>query len=187
MLLLAHAALITAGYTIGDRISLPAEVERLWTGYPGVVTATAGLAVLVGVVVTSVRWNPVWANDPGAVVARLVAPVEANADSDASHYSRLLRVHLGLVAEALQTAGRWPVALPALLRAAQRPRFTAIAALAREHSADVDLATRPGRARDRGWRQRPRDHRRHTPHAARSRLTLQRPAASSARDRRTLG
>jgi predicted ferric reductase len=54
MLLLAHAALITAGYTIGDRISLPAEIGRLWTGYPGVVTATAGLVVLVGVVVTSV-------------------------------------------------------------------------------------------------------------------------------------
>ncbi|MEA2136067.1 MAG: hypothetical protein QOC68_3976 [Solirubrobacteraceae bacterium] len=53
-LLLAHAALVTAGYTIGDRISLPAEVSLLWTGYPGVVTATAGLVLLVGVVVTSV-------------------------------------------------------------------------------------------------------------------------------------
>ena len=52
-LLLAHAALVTAGYTIGDRISLPAEVDRLWTGYPGVITATAGLVLLVGVVVTS--------------------------------------------------------------------------------------------------------------------------------------
>jgi predicted ferric reductase len=53
-LLLAHAALVTAGYTIGDRISLPAEISRLWTGYPGVITATAGLVLLVGVVVTSV-------------------------------------------------------------------------------------------------------------------------------------
>jgi predicted ferric reductase len=52
-LLLAHAALVTAGYTIGDRISLPAEISRLWTGYPGVITATAGLVLLVGVVVTS--------------------------------------------------------------------------------------------------------------------------------------
>ena len=33
-LLLAHAALITAGYTIGDRISLLAELDRLITGYP---------------------------------------------------------------------------------------------------------------------------------------------------------
>ena len=53
-LLVAHAALITAGYTIGDRVSIFAEVERLWTGYPGVVTATAGLVLLAGVVVTSV-------------------------------------------------------------------------------------------------------------------------------------
>jgi predicted ferric reductase len=52
-LLLAHATLVTAGYTIGDRISLPAEIGRLWTGYPGVITATAGLVLLVGVVVTS--------------------------------------------------------------------------------------------------------------------------------------
>ena len=53
-LLLAHAALITAGYTVGDRISLPGEVERLITGYPGVITAIAGLALLVAVAVTSV-------------------------------------------------------------------------------------------------------------------------------------
>jgi predicted ferric reductase len=53
-LLLSHAALITVGYTLGDRISLPAQVERLITGYPGVITATAGLAILMGVVVTSV-------------------------------------------------------------------------------------------------------------------------------------
>jgi len=53
LLLLAHAALITTGYAIGDGISLPAEVARLISGYPGVITATAGLALLVGVVVTS--------------------------------------------------------------------------------------------------------------------------------------
>jgi predicted ferric reductase len=52
-LLLAHVALITAGYTLGDKVSLPAQVERLITGYPGVITAIAGLALLVGVVVTS--------------------------------------------------------------------------------------------------------------------------------------
>ena len=52
-LLLAHAVLITAGYTVGDRISLPAEVERLLTGYPGVITAVAGLALLVVVAASS--------------------------------------------------------------------------------------------------------------------------------------
>ena len=52
-LLLGHAALITAGYTIGDRISLLDELDRLITGYPGVITAIAGLTLLVAVVVTS--------------------------------------------------------------------------------------------------------------------------------------
>jgi len=52
-LLLSHAALITAGYTIGDRISLLDELDRLITGYPGVITAIAGLTLLVIVVVTS--------------------------------------------------------------------------------------------------------------------------------------
>jgi predicted ferric reductase len=52
-LLLAHAGLITAGYTLGDRISLQAEIERLITGYPGVITAVAGLALLIAVVGTS--------------------------------------------------------------------------------------------------------------------------------------
>ena len=53
-LLVSHAVLVTAGYTIGDRISLPSEIGRLWSGYPGVITATAGLVILIGVVVTSV-------------------------------------------------------------------------------------------------------------------------------------
>jgi hypothetical protein len=88
------------------------------------------------------RWNPIWAEDPGAVVARLVAPVEADSDSDASHYSRVLRVHLGVVAEALAVAGRWPVALPVLLRCAQRTRFDRVVALAREHDMDNELRER---------------------------------------------
>jgi predicted ferric reductase len=53
-LLVAHAVLITAGYTLGDRISLPDEVSRLIGGYPGVITATAGLVALIAVTVTSV-------------------------------------------------------------------------------------------------------------------------------------
>ena len=51
-LLGAHAVLITAGYTIGDRISLPDEISRLVTGYPGVITALAGLALMGAVAVT---------------------------------------------------------------------------------------------------------------------------------------
>jgi predicted ferric reductase len=53
-LLLLHAALVTAGYTVGDGTSLPAQVDRLITGYPGVITAIAGLAALIAVTVTSV-------------------------------------------------------------------------------------------------------------------------------------
>ena len=53
-LLVAHAVLITAGYTLGDRIALPDEVSRLISGYPGMITATAGLVALIAVTVTSV-------------------------------------------------------------------------------------------------------------------------------------
>lgn len=53
-LVLAHAVLITVGYATADGISVPAELERLITGYPGVITAIAGLAILVAVVVSSV-------------------------------------------------------------------------------------------------------------------------------------
>jgi len=88
------------------------------------------------------RWNPIWADDPGAVVARLVAPVEADSNSDASHYSRVLRVHLGLVCEALKTGGQWPVALPALLRVAQRQRFGRVVELAETAGAERDLRER---------------------------------------------
>jgi predicted ferric reductase len=53
-LLSAHAVLITAAYALADRISVPAEVERLVTGYPGVITAIAGLAMLIAVAVSSI-------------------------------------------------------------------------------------------------------------------------------------
>lgn len=52
-LLLVHAVLIVAGYTVGDRTSLWDELSRLVGGYPGVITAIAGLVALIGVTVTS--------------------------------------------------------------------------------------------------------------------------------------
>jgi predicted ferric reductase len=55
-LLVAHTVLITAGYTLGDGISLPAEVSRLISSYPGVITATAGLVALIGVGASSVAY-----------------------------------------------------------------------------------------------------------------------------------
>ena len=48
-----HAVAITTGYAVGDGVSLPTEVGRLLSGYPGVITALAGLVVLVAVVVSS--------------------------------------------------------------------------------------------------------------------------------------
>jgi predicted ferric reductase len=53
-LLLAHAVLVTVGYALADRLSILDELGKLISGYPGVITAIAGLAALVAVVVTSI-------------------------------------------------------------------------------------------------------------------------------------
>jgi predicted ferric reductase len=52
-LLAAHAIFITSGYTLGDGISLTAEIGRLISGYPGVITAVAGLVMLAAVGLSS--------------------------------------------------------------------------------------------------------------------------------------
>ncbi len=52
-LLSLHAVLITIGYALADRLSLLAELRRLVTAYPGVITAIAGLAILIAVAVSS--------------------------------------------------------------------------------------------------------------------------------------
>jgi predicted ferric reductase len=52
-LLLAHTVLITAGYARSDRAGLYEELRRLIREFPGVITATAALVLLIGVVVTS--------------------------------------------------------------------------------------------------------------------------------------
>lgn len=53
-LLGTHAVLVTVGYALADRIGVPHEVGRLVTSYPGIITAVAGLALLIAVVVTSI-------------------------------------------------------------------------------------------------------------------------------------
>jgi predicted ferric reductase len=53
VLLLAHAALTTAGLTVGDDVTLSREAARLISQYPGVITAVAGLVLLVAVGITS--------------------------------------------------------------------------------------------------------------------------------------
>jgi predicted ferric reductase len=52
-LIVAHAVLITIGYALADRISVPSEFSRLLSSYPGMVTATIGTALMVAVVITS--------------------------------------------------------------------------------------------------------------------------------------
>lgn len=52
-LILAHVVLITTGYALTDRISIPKEVSTLLTQYPGMVDATIGTGLLILVVVTS--------------------------------------------------------------------------------------------------------------------------------------
>jgi predicted ferric reductase len=53
VLLVAHTALITAGYALADGIGVGAEIDRLLSGYTGVTIATIGLVALIVAGVTS--------------------------------------------------------------------------------------------------------------------------------------
>ncbi|WP_170179078.1 type IV secretory system conjugative DNA transfer family protein [Solirubrobacter pauli] len=94
------------------------------------------------------RWNPLWSDDIGAVVSRLVAPIGAG-DGNARYYADLLQIHLGTVAAGLRAAGLWPANLPLLLDAAQLNRYDALLKLVRasagEH-ADITARMREHRA-----------------------------------------
>ncbi len=52
-LIVAHAVLITIGYALAERISVPSELSRLLSSYPGMVAATIGTVLMVAVVVSS--------------------------------------------------------------------------------------------------------------------------------------
>ena len=52
-LIVAHAVLITVGYALAERISVPSEFSRLLSSYPGMVTATIGTVLMVAVVISS--------------------------------------------------------------------------------------------------------------------------------------
>jgi predicted ferric reductase len=54
-LMLGHVVLITIGYAQADRSGLVSEFWSLTTTYPGMLLATVGTALLVGVVVLSIR------------------------------------------------------------------------------------------------------------------------------------
>lgn len=68
------------------------------------------------------RWDPLWSTEPGRTVARLVSPLQTSEP----YYADTLRIHLGVVAEALQLLGLWPVSMPLLLEAAQAASFELI-------------------------------------------------------------
>jgi predicted ferric reductase len=52
-LVVAHTVLITVGYAGSEQISVPREFSRLLSSYPGMVTATVGTVLMVGVVISS--------------------------------------------------------------------------------------------------------------------------------------
>ncbi len=52
-LVVAHTVFITVGYAGTDQISVPHEFSRLLSSYPGMVTATIGTVLMVGVVFSS--------------------------------------------------------------------------------------------------------------------------------------
>ncbi len=81
------------------------------------------------------RWNPLWSDDTGAVVSRLVAPIGAG-DGNARYYADLLQVHLGTVSAGLRAAGLWPANLPLLLDAAQLGRYDELLALVRQRAGE---------------------------------------------------
>jgi hypothetical protein len=74
------------------------------------------------------RWNPLWSDDTGAVVSRLVAPIAAG-EGNARYYADLLQIHLGIVTAGLQAAGLWPASMPLLLEAAQLSSYDKLVAL----------------------------------------------------------
>ena len=72
------------------------------------------------------RWQPAWGEEPGAVVARVCAPIETTEP----FYSDALRTHLWRVADALHAGGTWPCTIPLLLDAAQLHHWESTAQLA---------------------------------------------------------
>ncbi len=84
------------------------------------------------------HWDPLWAADPGRTVARILSPLAAGDP----YYSDMLRIHLGVVAEALRAVGLWPVSMPLLLEAAQTERFEEIQDLVAKHGVPIEIARR---------------------------------------------
>ena len=91
------------------------------------------------------HWNPLWSQDTGAVVSRLVAPIAAG-DGNARYYADLLQIHLGIVTAGLQAAGLWPASMPLLLEAAQLSSYDELVAVVRHACGQDAEVTRRMRA-----------------------------------------
>jgi hypothetical protein len=83
----------------------------------------------------SERWNPLWSDDIGAVVSRLVAPIGAG-EGNARYYADLLQIHLGVVAVGLKAAELWPANVPLLLDAARLENFDRLSELVRTRAGE---------------------------------------------------
>ena len=84
------------------------------------------------------RWDPLWSSEPGRTVARILSPIQ----SSEPYYADILRIHLGVVAEALELLGLWPASMPLLLEAAQAEKFTEIHDLVLDRGGPASLLRR---------------------------------------------
>jgi len=75
------------------------------------------------------HWQPLWGQRPAEVVARVLVGIQTSEP----YYADVLRLHVGIVARVLHTAGYWPPSFPLLVEASQLTRFDRVVALAREH------------------------------------------------------
>ncbi|MBV9947782.1 MAG: TraM recognition domain-containing protein [Myxococcales bacterium] len=86
------------------------------------------------------RWQPI-SGSVGDVVARTVEPIKASEE----YYSDMLRLYLGVVAQVLKHANRWPPSLPFLIDCCQLRRFPRVLELA---AGDPELRRRVEEAGD---------------------------------------
>jgi hypothetical protein len=77
----------------------------------------------------SAHWQPLWGERPAEVVARVLAGIQTSEP----YYADVLRLHVGIVARVLHTAGYWPPSFPLLVEASQLTRFDRVVTLASEH------------------------------------------------------
>lgn len=75
------------------------------------------------------HWQPLWGERPAEVVAWVLAGIQTSEP----YYADVLRLHVGIVARVLHTAGYWPPSFPLLIEASQLARFDRVVTLAREH------------------------------------------------------